>query len=80
MVQHQDTNILINSLDTAIEELHLQTIINTEIPDHSIEIITMNRTGVYTPSEPYVYEVQINEILVTQNPQFIMILTIHLKK
>ena len=39
----------------------------------------MKRTRTCTPNTLYVYEVHINEILVTENPQLVMLLTMHLQ-
>ena len=52
---------------------------NVEIPSHSIATIPIKRTGTCIASTPCVYKVQANKILKTQNPQLVMLPTVHLK-
>ena len=79
MFLHQGTNLQINSVDTALEELYLCCINNIEMHGCSIAIIHTKRTGTCTPNTPGVYEGHVYKILVTRNPKLFMIQTIQLK-
>ena len=79
MFLHQGPHILIKSIDSAIDELHLQTISSIEIPGHLIATMSTKRTGTCTPITQYVYEMHdINKILITQNHQFGILPAIYL--
>ena len=52
---HQGTNVLINSIDSIINELLLWTISNIEIPTCCIATISTMRTGTYMSGTPCVY-------------------------
>ena len=54
-------------------------ICNVEIPACSIAIVLTKKTGTCIPNMLCAYDVQVNEILIAQNPQLIMLLTIQLK-
>ena len=66
------------SIDTVIDTLHLWTTSNIEIGSFN-NSYTYKRTGTYTQSILHAYEVHINDILITENPQLVMLLAIHLK-
>ena len=63
---HQDTHVLINSVDTVLGGLPLQTINNIEIPAHFIVTIPTKKIGTCALNTPCTCEMQVNEILVTQ--------------
>ena len=57
---HQGAQMLISSIDKVMDELHLWTISNIEIPAHSITNIPIIRTGTCTLGTPCAFDVQAN--------------------
>ena len=76
---HQGTNVLINSIGTAIKELNIYDLLAIWkyplTPLHPY----LQRTGTWMASTPCMYEVQANEILVIPHVQLVMIPIMHLK-
>ena len=50
-----------------------------EIPVHSIVTIPTRRNSKCTSSTPCVYELQVNEMFITQDPEVFMLPAIYLK-
>ena len=74
---HHGAQVFTNSINTVLEELHLQTVNNIDIPAHYIVTMPTEKTGTCTLHTLCIYEVQVNEILVTQNPHLVILPAIH---
>ena len=55
-------------MDIAIKEPLLWTISNLEMPAHPLVRTAVRKSGTCRSNIPCVYEVQVNEVLITQKP------------
>ena len=78
MLLHQVVQVLVISIDTAVDEPYLLAISYIEIPVHFIVIIPLGWTGTFTSSTSCVYKLPTDEILITQSPQLLTLQVFHL--
>ena len=79
MLLHQGTDILLNSVDAAINITNLKTISYVQIPTCCIAPIPTKLTDRCITTTPCILEVEIDGVTYIQNPQLVMMPTVHLK-
>ena len=63
MFLHQGANVLTDSIDSAMNVIHLRTISNIKAPVHCIATMPAIKTGKFTTNTLYIFEVDINEVV-----------------
>ena len=79
MFFHQGTDILVTSIDAVTNITNLETTSNVQLPAHSIAAIPAKLTCKCITATPCILEMEIDEIVNIQNPQLVMLPTVHLK-
>ena len=79
MLLNQGDDILINSIDAAMNIMNFKTISNVPIPAHCIATILTKLTGKCIIAAPCMLEVERDEVISIQNLQLVMMPTVHLK-
>ena len=77
MFLHDGTNRLICSIVTVVNIKNLKTISNVQIPALCIATRSTQLTCKCIATTPCILKVKINELITIQNPQLVMLPTVH---